>query len=219
MTAKRNRAPHGKTAITTLTSKQEAFAQTIVSGMTQADTSANSGFVLTETLPKLGFYTYVLIDPQTDEIFYLGKGKGNRMYQHAKTPYAGGGGGVKGERIRAIKAAGLNVIERVFSCEPSEISALQTERMLICKLRGHGLTNKVNGVVTADECALSDAIGLLARFKSFDQWLSGASLNHLICAVRSCGTPKAFYQKAIQEASDLVIHLARNVLKKSQGVA
>ena len=37
MTAKRNRAPHGKTAITTLTSKQEAFAQAIVSGMTQAD--------------------------------------------------------------------------------------------------------------------------------------------------------------------------------------
>ncbi len=37
MTAKRNRAPHGKTAITTLTSKQEAFAQAIVSGNTQAD--------------------------------------------------------------------------------------------------------------------------------------------------------------------------------------
>jgi len=37
MIAKRNRAPHGKTAITTLTSKQEAFAQAIVSGKNQAD--------------------------------------------------------------------------------------------------------------------------------------------------------------------------------------
>ncbi len=37
MTAKRNRAPHGKTTITTLTSKQEVFAQAIVSGKTQAD--------------------------------------------------------------------------------------------------------------------------------------------------------------------------------------
>ncbi len=37
MTAKRNRAPHGKTTITTLTSKQEAFAQAIVSGKSQAD--------------------------------------------------------------------------------------------------------------------------------------------------------------------------------------
>lgn len=28
------------------------------------------------------FYVYILIDPSTDLVFYVGKGKGNRMYEH-----------------------------------------------------------------------------------------------------------------------------------------
>jgi hypothetical protein len=28
------------------------------------------------------FYIYLLIDPRTDKVFYVGKGKGNRMYEH-----------------------------------------------------------------------------------------------------------------------------------------
>src|SRR5271166_5558625 len=28
------------------------------------------------------FYTYILIDPRDDAVFYVGKGKGNRCYQH-----------------------------------------------------------------------------------------------------------------------------------------
>ncbi len=30
------------------------------------------------------YYVYQLIDPQTEEIFYIGKGSGQRMYQHVK---------------------------------------------------------------------------------------------------------------------------------------
>jgi hypothetical protein len=30
------------------------------------------------------FYVYILIDPRNDKVFYVGKGKGNRMYEHKK---------------------------------------------------------------------------------------------------------------------------------------
>jgi hypothetical protein len=64
---------------------------------------------------KLGWYVYALRDPRHQTVFYVGKGKGNRAYQHAR--HAGAGGGTllddKRGRIRAIHAAGLQVIVEV----------------------------------------------------------------------------------------------------------
>ena len=36
-----------------------------------------------ETISKLGYYVYRLIDPRNGQTFYVGKGKGNRVFQHA----------------------------------------------------------------------------------------------------------------------------------------
>ena len=30
----------------------------------------------------LGYYVYLLIRPETDEVFYIGKGTGNRIFTH-----------------------------------------------------------------------------------------------------------------------------------------
>lgn len=35
------------------------------------------------TQEKLGYYIYCLIDPIDHKVFYIGKGKGNRVFQHA----------------------------------------------------------------------------------------------------------------------------------------
>ena len=32
----------------------------------------------------LGYYVYALVDPRNSKIFYIGKGKENRVFQHAK---------------------------------------------------------------------------------------------------------------------------------------
>ena len=37
-----------------------------------------------EIFEALGYYVYALSDPRTDKIFYVGKGKGDRVLQHAK---------------------------------------------------------------------------------------------------------------------------------------
>lgn len=35
-----------------------------------------------EVESKLQYYVYALVDPRTDQIFYVGKGVGNRVFQH-----------------------------------------------------------------------------------------------------------------------------------------
>ena len=37
-----------------------------------------------EVQVKLGFYVYRLIDPRSGQTFYVGKGRGNRIFAHAK---------------------------------------------------------------------------------------------------------------------------------------
>ena len=32
----------------------------------------------------IGYYVYVLVDPRTKQVFYVGKGKGNRVFDHER---------------------------------------------------------------------------------------------------------------------------------------
>ena len=99
---------------------------------------------------KLKWYVYRLIDPRNGETFYVGKGRGNRVFAHAsgQTPseeIKDGELGPKLERIREIKASGLEVghiihrhglstADRAFEVEAALIDAYP------------GLSNQVVGV-------------------------------------------------------------------------
>ena len=70
------------------------------------------------------YYVYLYTDPRTGEIFYVGKGKGNRTFSHLKDL----ADSEKSQRIREIQSEGL---------EPKiEILVHGLEDEQLCKLRG-----------------------------------------------------------------------------------
>ncbi len=61
---------------------------------------------------KLARYVYRLVDPRNDETFYVGRGVGNRVFDHmeeAQDAFFLGGGSAKVKRINAIHKAGKRV--------------------------------------------------------------------------------------------------------------
>ena len=40
-----------------------------------------------EVIDKLKYYVYLYSDPRDDKIFYVGKGKNNRVFQHLKDKF------------------------------------------------------------------------------------------------------------------------------------
>jgi uncharacterized protein len=64
-----------------------------------------------EVAEALKFYVYRLIDPRNGETFYIGKGKGNRVFDHARGEPAAGEDELddKLQRIREIRVDGFEV--------------------------------------------------------------------------------------------------------------
>ena len=97
---------------------------------------------------ELKWYVYRLIDPRNGETFYVGKGRGDRIFEHVK----GNSGAIKDEdfvdlklqRIKDISTAGLEVAHVVHRHKiENEDVAYQIEAAMIHAYPG--LTNKVAG--------------------------------------------------------------------------
>ena len=102
------------------------------------------------TVEKLRYYVYWLRDPRNEAIFYVGKGEGNRVFQHIKCLEPGARPGEETEkekRIRAIAEAGFMVEHAIVRHNMDEASALMLEAVLIDMLPSLGisLTNQVKG--------------------------------------------------------------------------
>ena len=54
-------------------------------------------------------YVYTLVDPRDNHIFYVGKGSGNRVYQHAQAVLVDDSPNLKLSTIREIKGLGVDV--------------------------------------------------------------------------------------------------------------
>lgn len=96
------------------------------------------------------FYVYNLIDPRDNSIFYVGKGKGNRMYKHEqyvlnnKLP---NGNKVLFDKIMEIKLNNLEIIyKKVFETE-DEMTAYEFENKLINEIGIDKLCNSISDQV------------------------------------------------------------------------
>jgi hypothetical protein len=97
---------------------------------------------------RLKWYVYRLIDPRNGETFYIDKGKGDRIFQHAKGALSAtaneDNADLKLSRIKAIRATGLDVGHVIHRHNiENENIAFQIEAALIDAYPG--LTNQVGG--------------------------------------------------------------------------
>ena len=115
-----------------------------------------------KTITSLGYYVYMLVAPRNKQPFYVGKGKGNRVFQHVED--AKNNPGISTDKydvIRDIINHKLNV-EHVIICHglKDEQDAYRIECVLIDTLNylGQNLTNAVlghgsssSGIMTTNE--------------------------------------------------------------------
>ena len=100
-------------------------------------------------MSQMKYYVYQLVDSITGKVFYIGKGQGNRMYQHTKEARKPGNS-YKLNKIRKIWREGGQVICRKVGLFASESRAYEYESMLIRDMPD--LTNacRANNIIPKD---------------------------------------------------------------------
>ena len=82
-------------------------------------------------IDALKYYVYCLVDPRDNRIFYIGKGKGNRVFQHAKDSLNENDQSLKLDIIRSILNEGKQVGLYILRHNMTEETAFTVESVLI----------------------------------------------------------------------------------------
>lgn len=104
-----------------------------------------------EVVDALDHYVYRLIDPRSGETFYVGRGQGQRVFQHASAADVDpdqGAADPKLGRIREIRALGMDVAHVIHRHGMSEEAAREVEAALIDAYPG--LSNRMAGSGSGD---------------------------------------------------------------------
>ena len=97
---------------------------------------------------RIGWYVYRLIDPRNGETFYVGKGRGDRVFHHVRSSIGASdeedAADLKLQRIKEITSAGLEVAHVIHrhNIESPDV-AYEIEAALIDAYPG--VTNKIGG--------------------------------------------------------------------------
>lgn len=103
-----------------------------------------------EIIKKIKWYVYLLSDPISGEIFYVGKGKGNRVFDHLRknnlkidSP--------KSKKIKEIQSQGKKPkIEFLIHGIQDENTIKRIESSIIDLIDKKNLTNKIGGYASSD---------------------------------------------------------------------
>ena len=95
------------------------------------------------TIEALAYYVYALVDPRDNKIFYIGKGKGNRVFQHAKDALNESDISLRLDIIRSILQEGKQVNLYILRHNLTEEVAYIIESTLI-DLLTYNKFNKIN---------------------------------------------------------------------------
>lgn len=101
-------------------------------------------------IEKLGYYVYFLQDPRTDEVFYAGKGIGNRVFNHLDGAVETDGETEKLDKIREIISSGNKVCHYILRHGLTEKVSFEVEASLIDFIGMKNLSNMQGGHYSSD---------------------------------------------------------------------
>lgn len=155
-------------------------------------------------------YVYLLVDPRDSSCFYVGKGTGDRCFNHIKNP---NGEDDKASRIREIQDQGFSVDIYIARHGIDDQLSKQIEAVLIdifnniehsfLKVRSKLLTNKQGGEDSSEQ-------GLASVEEIQEHYAPPAEIQHSVIAVK--------IDRAISEGKD-IYEAARKAWKLSLGRA
>lgn len=112
----------------------------------------------TAVIEKIGYYIYCLVDPRNNNIFYVGKGLGNRVFQHAKGALSGKvTDSDKIDTINQIHQAGYEPLYYILrhnikeEKQALEYEALAIDLLSIVKPNQQPLTNIQGGTYSSEK--------------------------------------------------------------------
>lgn len=156
---------------TLLTKKQEDFCQAYIKtndvylALSDAKYNVSSNY-------GDKYYVYLLINPITNEIFYIGKGKGKRAEDHLKENKKGIISNVNKHRvINEIIKNGFSYEIVLFETDLEENKALMIEKEMIKALKSL-ITNKSKGFLSKHDANQEKAKIILRNIIPYEDWIA-----------------------------------------------
>lgn len=145
-----------------------------------------------EVVAKVKCYVYRLMDPRNGETFYVGRGKGNRVFDHVRGELGKDDDALshKLRRIREIRVAGFEVGHLIHRHGLDDTMAQEVEAALIDAYPG--IHNEVGGA-GSDERGLMHAKQIIQRYEARE-----AELRHKVLMINVNRT--VMDQKDVYEA-------------------
>jgi len=186
-----------------LTAKQAVFVREYLIDLNGTQAAIRAGYEFSDVIENRS-YVYFLINPFTGLIFYVGKGKKNRLSSHQRLVRRGQTDNApKCEAIFDILHQGGEVVEVVFQVCKNDEEACKLERYLIKELIEFGLTNISHGSMSVIESQKSKVSIMLKRLKSFDEWNGSLPPDKKKSIEAIWGSPEDFYSKYTNQLKDL----------------
>ena len=152
--------------------RYEQFAWALRDGGSVFAATYVSGVELKPCRALKRYYVYLLIDPRTNKVFYVGKGKGFRATEHL-TEWKSGNvtNAMKFKRIGEIIKSGMELVVKCLQDDMDGTRALDLEGWLIRTIGRDNLTNLGAGRKTAPIIKIGlRADQMLDKVAPFRQW-------------------------------------------------
>ena len=181
-----------------------------------------------KTIESIGYYVYGLRTPGTKEYFYIGKGKGNRVFSHVNQEVKTLEHDPKFDLIKKMKPLGGPEVD-IIRHGLKKDQAFRIESALIDVLNVENLTNKVRGH-NSDDVGLMTAKNVEAKYKGellkfkepavcfkisvlFNPWTKNMSENELYEIIRGNWTVNIKKAKSVKYALGISDNLVRGIYK------